>query len=93
MGQPFHLVAGLLAPGPLLAAYGVANLLALLPLTPGGIGVAEGVLVPALVTFGAPQSAALLGVPTWRLAEYLLPIPLALVTYVSLRAGRPRAHA
>lgn len=33
--------------GPLLAVYGAASLLALLPVTPAGLGVVEGVLIPA----------------------------------------------
>lgn len=73
--------------GALLAVYGVVNLLAMLPLTPGGLGIVEGVLVPAVVTMGTAPVIALLGVLTWRLAQYWLPIPLALLTYLSLRLG------
>lgn len=58
-----------------------------MPLTPGGLGIVEGVRVPAAVTMGAAPVVALLGVLTWRLAQYWLPIPLALLTYLSLRLG------
>jgi uncharacterized protein (TIRG00374 family) len=73
--------------GPLLAVYGVANLVALLPITPGGLGLVEGVVIPVLVSFGAPQAAAVLGVLTWRLIAFWLPIPVSWLTAASLGAG------
>lgn len=73
--------------GPLLAVYGLVNLLALLPVTPGGLGIVEGVLVPSLVAFGSLHAIALIGVLTWRLVEFWLPIPVSWVTYLSLRTG------
>lgn len=81
--------------GGLLTVYGLGSILALLPLTPGGIGVVEGVMVPAMVALGATHSAALLGVIGWRLLQFWLPIPVALLAYVSLRLGvlRGRHHA
>jgi uncharacterized protein (TIRG00374 family) len=76
----------------LVAAYGLVNLLALLPLTPGGLGIVEGVLVPVLVSFGTPRGAALLGVLAWRFFAFWLPIPVSSLTYLSLRAGPLRHH-
>ena len=79
--------------GPLLTVYGVGSILALLPITPGGLGIVEGVLVPATVAFGAPHSTAVLAVIGWRLLQYWLPIPLSLLAYLSLTldgAGRRR---
>lgn len=75
-------------PRRLLVAYGLACLVGLLPITPGGLGIIEGVLIPSLVGFGTPQSIALLGVLTWRLVQYWMPMPLAVASYASLRAGR-----
>jgi uncharacterized membrane protein YbhN (UPF0104 family) len=76
-------------PGPLLAAYGAANLVGLLPVTPGGLGVVEGVLVPALVTLGgAAAGPVVLGVLTWRALEFWLPIPVSGLSYLSLRPWR-----
>ena len=40
----------------LLVAYGLANILAVIPITPGGLGVIEGVLIPTLVGFGVPPT-------------------------------------
>ena len=71
--------------GGLLSTYALVALLALLPVTPGGLGLVEGVAVPALVSFGTPHGAALLGVLTWRLFQFWLPIPSALATYLWLR--------
>ena len=45
-----------------LVAFGLANVLAAIPLTPGGLGVIETVLTSTLVGFGAPSSVAILGV-------------------------------
>ncbi len=61
----------------LVVAYGLACLVGLLPITPGGLGIIEGVLIPALIGFGTPHSIALLGVLTWRLVQYWLPMPLS----------------
>jgi uncharacterized protein (TIRG00374 family) len=71
----------------LLVGYGLACLVGLLPITPGGLGIIEGVLVPAIVGFGTPHGIAVLGVLCWRLVQYWIPIPLAAVAYASLKAG------
>ena len=68
-----------------MVTYALVCLLALLPLTPGGLGIVEGVGVPVLVSFGTPHGVALVGVLAWRLFEFWLPIPLALVAYGWLR--------
>lgn len=74
-------------PGPLLALYAAVNLLAMVPSTPGGLGIVEAVLVPGLISVGVPAAAALLGVLTWRLWQYWLPIPVGLTAYASLQVG------
>jgi len=75
------------APDALLVTYGIANVLAALPLTPGGLGIVEGVSVPLLVGFGAPAGQALLGVVAWRLVNFWLPIPIGAASDLSLRIG------
>ncbi|MCU1415069.1 MAG: hypothetical protein JWN80_2409 [Microbacteriaceae bacterium] len=80
------------AVGQLLLAYGLASLLGMLPITPGGLGVIEGVLVPALVAFAAPHTVVVLGVVAWRLVEFWMPIPVSLIAYGSLRFGPLRRH-
>jgi uncharacterized protein (TIRG00374 family) len=75
------------SPIDLLVAYGLANILAVIPITPGGLGVVEGVLIPTLVGFHTPKAIAILGVLSYRLVNFWLPIPLGGVAYLSLRFG------
>ncbi len=70
----------------LLVSYGLANVLAAIPLTPGGLGVVEAVLTSSLVGFGTPRGVAILGVISWRLVNFWLPIPAGGLAYLSLRA-------
>ncbi len=72
----------------LLLAHGLAGTLAILPISPGGLGVIEGALVPTILHFGASPSAAILGVTGWRLAQYWLPILLGTIAGLSLLAHR-----
>ena len=82
------------SPIDLLVAYGLANVLAVLPITPGGLGVVEGILIPTLVGFHVPKPVAILGVLSYRLVNFWLPIPAGGGAYLSLRfgAGAKRAH-
>ncbi|GAA4542231.1 lysylphosphatidylglycerol synthase domain-containing protein [Pseudonocardia xishanensis] len=73
--------------GELLVAYGLTWLLAVIPLTPGGIGVVEGVLIPSLIALGCPAAVAVGGVLAWRVVNFWLPIPVAGLTWLSLRRG------
>jgi uncharacterized protein (TIRG00374 family) len=67
-----------------LIAFALANTVAWLPISPSGLGVADALLIPALIAFGAGHSDAVLGVITWRLLSFWLPIPLGLASYGSL---------
>ena len=69
----------------LIIAFALANIAATIPITPGGLGVMEITLVASLVGFGVPPSVALLGVASWRLVNFWLPIPVGAATYLSLR--------
>lgn len=68
----------------LLVAYGLANVMAVVPITPGGLGVIEAVLIPTLIAFGAPASVAAVGVVAYRLVNFWLPIPVGFVAYAVL---------
>lgn len=72
-----------------LVAYGVAYILAALPLTPGGLGVVETALTGILVGFGTPRSIALWGVVGYRLVNFWLPIPVGGLAYLSIRVHPP----
>lgn len=66
----------------LLVAYGLANVMAAIPITPGGLGVVEAVLIPTLIGFGTPVSVAAVGVVAYRVVSFWLPIPIGLAAYV-----------
>jgi uncharacterized protein (TIRG00374 family) len=70
-----------------IVAFGLANVLAAIPLTPGGLGVVEAILTSTLVGFGAPRDIALLGVITYRFVNFWLPIPVGALAYLSLHVG------
>jgi uncharacterized protein (TIRG00374 family) len=76
----------------LLVAYGLAYVLAAVPVTPGGLGVVEAVLVPSLVAFGATRGTAIVAVIGYRLVNFWLPIPVGAAAYLSLRVTSDR-HA
>jgi len=72
----------------LFAAYGIANVLGVIPLTPGGLGVIDSVTPVLLVSFGLTRSVATLGVLAWRLVNFWLPIPTGALAYLSLKVPR-----
>jgi uncharacterized protein (TIRG00374 family) len=84
-----HAFGHTLGPVGLLVAYGLANVAAALPITPGGLGVVEGVLVPTLVAFSTTRDVAVLGVLGWRLMNFWLPIPLGFACYARLSMLSP----
>ncbi|MGH2719053.1 MAG: lysylphosphatidylglycerol synthase transmembrane domain-containing protein, partial [Actinomycetota bacterium] len=69
----------------LVVSYGLANVVAAIPITPGGLGVMEAVLTSSLVGFGASRGVAILGVVGWRLVQFWLPIPVGGIAYLALR--------
>jgi uncharacterized protein (TIRG00374 family) len=79
----------IVSPIDLLVAYGLANVLAAIPITPAGLGIIEGVLITTLVGFGVPDSQAILAVLAYRLVNFWIPIPLGGVAYASLQWRRP----
>lgn len=75
-------------PVELFAAYGIANVLAVIPITPGGLGIIDSVAPVLLVSSGVTRSLATLAVIGWRLVNFWLPIPLGTAAYISLRVPR-----
>lgn len=78
----------LVDPVVLLVAYGIGNVLAAIPLTPGGLGPVEWATALVLRGFGVPAAIAALAVLAWRLYNFWLPIPVGAGCYVSLRVER-----
>jgi uncharacterized protein (TIRG00374 family) len=74
-----------LGPDALIVSYCIANVVAAIPITPGGLGVVEVVLTSALTAYGAPVQAAALGVIAYRLLSFWLPIPAGGIAYLTLR--------
>ena len=70
----------------LLVAFGVATTFGSLPLTPGGLGVFEATMIGTLALLGAGYEAAI-PVLGYRLFNFWLPIPLALILYPTLHLG------
>jgi len=71
----------------LIVAFGLANVLAAIPITPGGLGLVEATYVPVLVGFGLPRATVVVGVLSYRIAQYWLPILFGGAMYLSLRVG------
>jgi uncharacterized membrane protein YbhN (UPF0104 family) len=71
----------------LIVVFGAANIAAAVPVTPGGLGVIEGVYIASLVQLGFTFQAATFGVAAYRLAHYVFPIIAGGATYLTLRAG------
>ena len=78
-------------PGQLLRAYGLVDILAIVPITPGGLGVVEGVMVLLLVALGSTYQVAILGVIARRLLQFWMPMPLGALSAISLLARRRRS--
>lgn len=75
-------------PAELLSAYGIANILAIVPITPGGLGVVEATATTLLISFGMTKNVSTLAVLGWRLVNFWLPIPLGALAYLLLRAPK-----
>jgi uncharacterized protein (TIRG00374 family) len=70
-------------PGP------AAELLALIPLTPGGLGFVEAGLVGALTLAGVPGRDAVAATLLYRLVAYWLPLPEGGIAYLLFRRRYP----
>ncbi len=75
----------LISPVSLLVSYGLANVLAAIPITPGGLGLVEPALIKLLGGFGVTRGVAIISVICYRLFNFWLPIPAGAAAYVSLR--------
>ena len=71
-----------------LVAFGVANLLAAVPITPGGVGIVEWAYIPVLVTFGAPLDETALAVAVYRVVQLAFPVVLGALSYAWIAIAR-----
>jgi uncharacterized protein (TIRG00374 family) len=72
-------------PSLVLLAYVVAQALAMIPITPGGLGFVDAGLTALLVLIGISPDAALIGTLLYRLASFWLPIPVGLLAWTGWR--------
>ena len=68
----------------LLLAYGVAQIVAVLPIVPGGFGLVEGSLAVVLVAYGARRVPALSAVLVYRLVSFWLALAAGWPTFAIL---------
>jgi uncharacterized membrane protein YbhN (UPF0104 family) len=68
-----------------LLAYAAANIVALIPLTPGGLGIVEASLASLLVLAGVPSSSAFVATLAYRLFSYWLPVLAGGPAYLMFR--------
>ena len=76
-----YAVGGRARPSMVLLAYVLSLALALVPLTPGGLGFVEAGLTTILVLAGVDADAAVLATLLYRLASFWLPIPVGALAY------------
>jgi putative heme transporter len=88
------LVAALVAfdaharPADVLLAFVVAQALAVVPITPGGVGVVDAGLTAMLVLIGIPADTAIIGTLLYRLFSFWLPIPIGAFAWAGWRISR-----
>lgn len=73
----------------LVAVFSGATMLAMIPLTPGGLGFVETGLTGGLALLGIPAATAVSAAMLYRLFSYWLPIPIGLIAGVVHRVLYP----
>jgi uncharacterized protein (TIRG00374 family) len=82
----FRAFGATVRPDALLVAFCAGNVMAAIPIMPGGLGVFDSTLLVLMGSFGYGGVAAVANA-TYRVAQYLLPIPVGGVSYLTLRLG------
>jgi uncharacterized membrane protein YbhN (UPF0104 family) len=80
-------------PSLVLLAYAAAGIVALVPITPGGLGIVEASLSGLLILAGVPGGTAFVATLAYRLASYWLPLIAGPVAYLLFRRRYPPAAA
>lgn len=76
----------------LLLAYAAGQLATTLPITPGGLGAAEGALTIGLVNFGGGTDATVAAVLLYRLVSFWMMLPIGWVAWGGLTVQARRAR-
>jgi uncharacterized protein (TIRG00374 family) len=72
-------------PSEVLLAFVVAQALAMVPITPGGLGFVESGLTALLVVIGVPVDVSVIATLLYRLVSFWLPIPLGVLAWAGWR--------
>jgi uncharacterized membrane protein YbhN (UPF0104 family) len=80
-------------PSLVLLAYAAAGILALIPITPGGLGIVEASLSGLLILAGVPGGQAFVATLAYRMASYWLPLLAGALAYLLFRRRYPRPAA
>jgi putative heme transporter len=82
----FRAFGATVRPDELLVAFCAGNVMAAIPIMPGGLGQFDATLITIMSSFGYGGVATVANA-TYRVAQYLLPIPIGGICYLSLRLG------
>ena len=85
-----HAIGATVEPTLLLLAFTTAELLGLLPFTPGGLGFVEAGLTGTLALAGVGASDAVLATLMFRLVSFWLPLPVGLAAAFVFRHRHPQ---
>jgi len=72
-----------------LLAYAISQMLASVPITPGGLGIVEAGLVATLALAGISGPDAVVATFAYRLFSYWLPMPVGLGAWIMFRRRYP----
>ena len=72
-------------PSEVLLAFVVAQALAMVPITPGGLGFVESGLTALLVVIGVPVDVSVIATLLYRLVSFWLPIPIGALAWAGWR--------
>jgi uncharacterized protein (TIRG00374 family) len=72
-------------PSLVLLAFVASQVLAMVPLTPGGLGFVEAGLTATLTVAGVPASLAVVATLAYRLASYWIPMVVGMVAFGMFR--------
>jgi uncharacterized protein (TIRG00374 family) len=72
-------------PSEVLLAFVVAQALAMVPITPGGLGFVESGLTALLVVIGVPADISVIATLLYRLVSFWLPIPIGVLAWAGWR--------
>ncbi len=79
-------------PSEVLMAFVVAQALAIVPITPGGLGFVESGLTALLVVIGVPVDVSVIATLLYRLISFWLPIPIGVLAWAGWRIHGSRVE-